>query len=300
MEFVLTLIATDPLPPLTEGIIATAHDILKEQTAEVGVGHWLHQGVAYDLPFTNLSPEMAAQLVREGLGLHQVDVVAQTVVGRRKKLLLADMDSTIIEQECLDELADFAGLKSEIAAITEQAMRGELDFASALRARVGKLSGLPATALDRTLQRLTLMPGALALVATMQKNGAPCHLVSGGFRYFTQEIAKRVGFTSERGNTLIIENGAIKGEVGLPILGKEAKLEALHELSASVGLSLDDTMAVGDGANDLPMLESAGTGVAYHAKPAVAAAARVRITHSDLRALLYLQGYSAEELIASN
>jgi len=295
MEFVLTLIATDPLPPLTEGIIATAHDILKEQSAEVGDVHWLQPGRACDIPFTNLPPEMAYQLVHGALGLHPIDVVAQRATGRRKKLLLADMDATITEQESLDELADFAGIKAEIAAITERAMRGELDFASALRARVAKLAGLPATALDKTLQRITLMPGALTLVGTMQSHGAPCHLASGGFRFFTQDIAKRVGFTSERGNVLIVENGAITGEVGLPILGKEAKLEALHELSAAAGITLDETIAVGDGANDLPMLEAAGTGVAFHAKPTVAATARTRITHSDLTALLYVQGYAHDE-----
>jgi len=226
------------------------------------------------------------------------DVNLVATPARRKKLLVADMDSTIINVECLDELADMAGLKPQIAAITERAMRGELEFEAALKERVGMLKGLKLDALERTYaERVRLNGGAKSLLATMRKNGAHTMLVSGGFGYFTARVAEAAGFHVERGNTLIDDGAALTGEVGMPILGREAKLTALEEGVAANGLTFADALAVGDGANDLAMIQKAGLGVAYHAKPVVAAAAGAAIHHNDLTALLYLQGYKDDEII---
>jgi phosphoserine phosphatase len=211
------------------------------------------------------------------------------------------MDSTIINVECLDELADMAGLKPQIAAITERAMRGELEFEAALRERVGMLKGLTLDALERTYaERVRLNPGAKTLLATMRANGAHTMLVSGGFGYFTQRVAQAAGFHAERGNTLLDDGAHLTGEVATPILGREAKLQALEEAAATLQIGLDETLAVGDGANDLAMIQKAGLGVAYHAQPVVAEAADASIQHNDLTALLYLQGYSDDEIIRSD
>lgn len=228
-----------------------------------------------------------------------VDIVVQPAARREKRLLIADMDSTIIEQECLDELADFAGLKAEIAAITEHAMRGELDFEAALKTRVGMLKGLPEALLGAAYaERITLTPGAETLVATMKARGAATALVSGGFTYFVERVAARAGFAETRANRLIIEGGALTGAVAEPILGRAAKEEALVEIAAAHGVPLKQSLAVGDGANDLSMLGRAGLGVAFRAKPAVAAAAHADIRHGDLTALLYLQGIPQAEFQA--
>jgi phosphoserine phosphatase len=219
---------------------------------------------------------------------------------RRKKLLVADMDSTIIAVECLDELADMAGLKPQIAAITERAMRGELEFDSALRERVAMLKGLKLEALQRTYdERVRLNPGAKSLLATMRAHGAHTLLVSGGFGFFTQRVAEAAGFHAAHGNTLLDDGVALTGEVGLPILGRAAKWDTLVDATRALGLSYEATMAVGDGANDISMIERAGLGVAYHAKPMVAKAAAAAIQHNDLTALLYLQGYSDAEIVAA-
>ncbi len=217
---------------------------------------------------------------------------------RRKRLLISDMDSTIIGQECLDELADFAGLKAEVSAITERAMRGELDFEGALTQRVAMLKGLALGALEAChTERVRLNPGARALVATMKAHGARSVLVSGGFRYFTSRVAKMAGFDADRANTLIDDGATLTGAVGMPILGREAKLTALLEETAALGLTADDAVALGDGANDLDMIRTAGLGVAYHAKPIVAAETRARIQHTDLRAALFFQGYGVGEIV---
>ena len=227
-----------------------------------------------------------------------LDWCLQPLEGRRKRLLVADMDSTIINVECLDELADFAGLKAEISAITERAMRGELAFEGALRERVAMLKGLPVTALTAaTDERVRLKPGARTLVWTMAANGARCLLVSGGFSYFTRRVAAAAGFHAERANTLGEAAGALTGLVGEPILGREAKLAALTEEAAALGVPLSATLAIGDGANDLAMIEAAGLGVAYRAKPIVAARADARIDHADLTALLYFQGYQRGDFV---
>lgn len=227
-----------------------------------------------------------------------VNIVPDDIAFRRKKLLVADMESTIIEQECLDELADYVGMRPRIADITARAMRGELDFESALNERVGLLEGLDASVLDVIYaQRVTLMPGARTLVRTMQKHGAYCALVSGGFTFFTERIAERVGFDAHQANTLELAAGKLAGTVAEPILGREAKLEALERFTTELGLFPAETLAVGDGANDLAMIRAAGLGVAFRAKPLVAAEARATILHGDLTALLYLQGYRNEDLV---
>lgn len=225
-----------------------------------------------------------------------VDFAHLPEAGRRKRLLIADMDSTIIGCECLDELADYAGKKAEISAITERAMRGELDFEGALTARVGMLKGLSAEALGACFEeRVRLNAGAQTLVATMRAHGARAVLVSGGFTYFTARVATLAGFDAHRANTLLIEDGALTGEVGRPILGREAKQTALEEEAAGLGIAPEDALALGDGANDLAMIQTAGLGVAYRAKPIVAAQARARIDHTSLETVLFFQGYGRAE-----
>jgi phosphoserine phosphatase len=227
-----------------------------------------------------------------------VDVVVQPVADRRKRLLVADMDSTIIGQECLDELADFAGFKAKVAAITERAMRGEIEFEPALRERVALLAGLPAGTIDKVLaERITLTPGARALVWTMRANGATCILVSGGFTAFAEKIAAMVGFNESHANVLLAEHGKLTGKVAEPILGRSAKLATLEDAMIRLGVPLERTMAVGDGANDLAMIQRASLGVAFHAKPKVAEAATARIDHNDLNALLYIQGYKRHQFV---
>ena len=256
-----------------------------------------------------LAPDIAAEFavekapanfwqVWEDVQALGVDLVMQPAAGRRKKMLLADMDSTMIQQECIDELADVAGVGERVAQITARAMNGELDFNAALKERVGLLKGLPVSQIDAVLRdRITLMPGGPVLLATMKAHGAHTALVSGGFTAFTQAIAARLGFHENRANSLLSEGDTLTGEVGQPILGQQAKVDALAEITARLGISPSDVIAVGDGANDLGMLTRAGTGVALHAKPAVAAQCDIRINHGDLTALLYLQGYAAQDFV---
>jgi phosphoserine phosphatase len=245
-----------------------------------------------------LLKDMAGDL-RDIVGGEAVDVVIQPQDNRRKKLLVADMDSTMIGQECIDELADYAGVKSQVAEITERAMRGEIAFAPALRERVALLKGLPAAIIDTVLaERIRLTPGGPTLVATMRANGAYTCVVSGGFTAFTVKLAAAIGFDEQRANTLLTDaDGRLTGEVAEPILGREAKLETLRELRTRFRLDPGATLAVGDGANDLPMIEAAGLGVAFHGKPVLQQAAAARIDHGDLTALLYAQGYRREEFV---
>jgi phosphoserine phosphatase len=245
------------------------------------------------------------QRAAENIAPHPIDVnILPDGPDRRKRLLIADMESTIIEQEMLDELGDFIGARARIEEITARAMRGELDFEAALDERVGLLKGLDAGVLDEVAKRITLMPGAETLVRTMKANGAYCALVSGGFTVFTARVAQQLGFDEHRANTLEIADGKLTGRVVRPILGREAKLTALNELTAKLGLQPSQTLAVGDGANDLAMLGAAGLGVAFRAKPKVREAVSVMpngavVTHGDLTALLYLQGYRHEDFVAA-
>ena len=228
-----------------------------------------------------------------------VDLVVQPAKDRRKKMLLADMDSTMIRQECIDELADVAGVGERVKEITARAMNGELDFEGALVERVSLLSGLDATVIESVLaERISPMPGGQALVATMKAHGGHAALVSGGFTAFTASVATRLGFDENRANTLIVKDGRLTGEVARPILGRAAKVEALEQITARLGISEADVIAVGDGANDLGMLQRVGTGVALHAKPSVAEQCEVRINHGDLTALLFLQGYALSDFAA--
>jgi phosphoserine phosphatase len=246
----------------------------------------------------NVEPDLLAFLEAEAAAA-QTDWAITPVASRRKKLLISDMDSTIIGQECIDELADFAGLKPQVSAITERAMRGELDFVSALTERVAMLKGLELSALDACYaQRVTLNPGARELVATMKAHGARTVLVSGGFRFFTSRVAKAAGFDTDRANTLLHDGKTLAGAVAQPVLGREAKLAALLEESAAFGLTPQDAVAIGDGANDLDMIRAAGLGIAYKAKPIVAVETKARIAHTDLTAALFFQGYRAEDIVS--
>lgn len=262
-----------------------------------GAALWLDPGVAAEFEVAELPANRWE--VWQGLQALRVDMVVQRSGDRRKRLLIADMDSTMIRQECIDELADEAGVGARVAEITARAMNGELDFEGALRERVGLLKGLPEGVIAQVLRdRITLMPGGKVLLATMKANGAHAALVSGGFTAFTSAVAAELGFDENRANTLHIEGGKLAGTVAEPILGKAAKLQALQEITARLGITPAEAIAVGDGANDLPMLLAAGTGVALHAKPVVQAQCEVRVNHGDLTALLYLQGYARDEFAA--
>lgn len=264
-----------------------ARTALAAAGATCGVPDWLAPGRACDIPFAGLGTEAAIQAAAQA----GCDVHAQALAGRRKRLLVADMESTMIENEMLDDLAVIAGIGPRIAEITRRAMNGEIGFEGALRERVGLLAGLPEAVLEQAYGGVREIAGGRALVATMRAHGAYCALVSGGFTWFTGRIRERLGFDTDQANVLEVADGRLAGTVREPILGREAKLAALQRLASARGLTSADAVAVGDGANDLAMLQAAGLGVAFRAKPAVAAAARARVEHGDLTALLYLQGY---------
>ncbi|MGL4311656.1 MAG: phosphoserine phosphatase SerB [Paracoccaceae bacterium] len=262
-----------------------------------GEAQWLNPGVAAEFAVAGI-PDNRWQ-VWEGLQGLGIDLVVQPAAGRKKRMLLADMDSTMIGQECIDELADMAGVGPKVAAITSRAMNGELDFEAALNERVGLLAGLPESVIAQVLaERITYTPGGRELIATMKAAGGHAALVSGGFTAFTSAVAAHLRFDEHRANTLLAEDGHLTGKVALPILGRQAKIDALHDITARLGIAPADVIAVGDGANDLGMLGLAGAGVALHAKPAVAAQCDIRINHGDLTALLYIQGYTASEFVA--
>lgn len=294
MNSVLTLVADPAAARLTPTHLASARDALVAAGGHPGIPGWLAAGIACDLPFDG-DPVTGLAAVRTAFHGAAIDSFAQPTAGRRKKLLIADMDSTIVAAETLDELAGFAGLKDEIAAITARSMNGEIDFSTALRERVAMIAGLPEAALGRTLAGIRLNPGARTLVATMRAHGAFTALVSGGFRWFTSRIAAAVGFDHDEANDLLLADGKVTGELAEPILDREAKRAALDRLAAARGVTAAEAVAVGDGANDLPMLQAAGLGVAYRAKPVVAAAVSCRVDHGDLTALLYFQGYRQTE-----
>jgi len=297
----MSLVATLICNPAAPALDSTVLDGMTALLPSAEPARWLDPEIAADIAFASDEPVAAiAARLNAAVGDLAIDVVVQPQAARRKRLLLADMDSTVIGQECIDELADFAGLKAHVAAITERAMRGEIAFEPALRERVALLKDLPLSVIDKVLaERITLTPGAVELVRTMRAHGAYTCLVSGGFTLFTERVAERVGFQENRANTLLSENGKLTGRVAEPILGRGAKLDALTDLREAFDLDSIDTLAVGDGANDLAMIGAAGLGVAYHAKPAVAAAAAARIGHGDLTALLYLQGYARNEFVTA-
>ena len=295
MSLVATLICNPANPALDSTIVDGALAVLPAP----GEAEWLLSEVAVDIPFAGSEDIKAVEArLRAARGDLPIDIVVQPIATRRKKLFLADMDSTMIGQECIDELADFAGLKAHVAGITERAMRGEIEFEPALRERVALLKGMPATVVDEVLKtRITPTPGGRELVMTMRAHGAYTCLISGGFTLFTKAVAAMIGFQESRANELIVRDGKFSGEVREPILGRAAKLQTLIDLTESFDLDDIDTLVAGDGANDLGMIQNAGLGVAYRAKPAVAAAAAARIDHGDLTALLYAQGYRREEFV---
>ena len=294
MAFVATLIAHPSNPLLSSSLGERAADAVN-----AGGLYWLADGIACDIALRDGADIPAAEAnLRAVIGSAPIDLVLQEAETRRKKALVADMDSTMIGQECIDELADVVGLKDKVAAITARAMNGEIAFEPALRERVALLKGLPiAVVADVIAQRITLTSGGPELIATMKAKGFHTALVSGGFTVFTNPIADRLGFHENRANLLLSENGILTGEVAEPILGKQAKVDAVTEIAARFGIGTDDVMAVGDGANDLGMINLAGSGVALHAKPTVAAQARMRIDHGDLTALLYIQGYRRSDFV---
>jgi phosphoserine phosphatase len=298
MTFVATLISNPAAPALDAAAIERARGALPSPQAPI----WLDPGVAADIPFSaprENDNHVLAERARDALAGAAVDVVLQPAAGRRKALFLADMDSTMIGQECIDELADYVGLKPRVAAITERAMRGEIEFAPALRERVALLKGLPASVVDEVIAaRIRLTPGARTLIATLRRNRAYTCLVTGGFTLFTARIAAMLGFDENRANTLVLDAaGRLTGEVAEPIFGREGKLATLIELARRLGVAAHATLVAGDGANDIAMIQAAGLGVAYHAKPKVAEAAAARIDHGDLTALLYAQGYRRDEFV---
>lgn len=289
--YVATLICKPENHRLTPDLVSSVKARLNADRVD-----WLAENEAVDLYFTQEAEGF--EVFWRGLQRMRIDFCVQPVEGRRKAVLLADMDSTMIQQECIDELAAQAGVGDRVAGITARAMNGELDFEEALRERVSLLKGLSISVIDTVLkERITLMPGGAELVATMRKNGAYAALVSGGFTDFTAAIAGRLGFDENRANTLLQEDGKLTGAHSVPVLGKQAKVDALNEIVAAKGLTPQDVIAVGDGANDLGMLHLAGSGVALHAKPVVAAEVALRLNHVDLTGLLYLQGYKKADFV---
>lgn len=296
MTRVATLVSAHGQALLSDALLATLAQAVRASRAERLDGE-----IAADL-FCDTEDDRALEAdIRASLAGAPIDIIVQPVATRRKALFLADMDSTMIGQECIDELAAYVGLKDLVAGITERAMRGEIAFEPALRERVALLKGVNLKVVDEIIaERITLTPGGKTLVATMRAHGAYTCLVSGGFTLFTQKIGAMIGFDEDRSNILLVDGDArLLGQVAEPILGKEAKLDTLRELQQRLGLRPEETMAIGDGANDIPMIEAAGLGVAYHGKPAVAEAAAARIDHGDLTALLYAQGYPRTAFVGS-
>lgn len=300
MDFPLIVTAVSETPGVLDA--STTAAIAQAVSAQGGrvsfmEARWLAEDVAFEIPCGAISAADAHAAIRTALGDKPVDVAILPAEGRRKRLLVTDMDSTVITCECIDELGDMAGVKEKVSEITERAMNGELDFHQALAERVALLKDLPESVLEKVYrERVRLMPGAKELIATMRAHGAHTVLVSGGFTFFTERVRDALGFNEERSNVLEIVDGRLTGKVVPPILDKQAKLDTLRETAQKLGISLEETLAAGDGANDLPMIQAAGLGVAYHAKPVVQESAPVAINHNGLRAVLYFQGYTLDEI----
>lgn len=291
--FVATLIANPATPVLTTSIVEKIATTIGAKTV-----YWLATGIAADMLFLN-DREKTMLMIQTIIGNSPIDLVIQEHEGRRKKLLIADMDSTMIQQECIDELADVAGIKAHVSAITARAMNGEVPFENALRERVALLKGLNSSVVETVIaNRITLTSGGRELIATMKKNGGYTALVSGGFTAFTGPIAAQLGFDENQANVLEKENGVFTGTVTEPILGRQAKADALQIICDRLAIPLSQSMAVGDGANDLSMIQLAGAGVALHAKPVVSAQSKHCINHGDLTALLYMQGYRRSDFVS--
>jgi phosphoserine phosphatase len=297
MHFVLTVIGAPDSRLLDASLIDAVLTALGEAGAAHASPSWLDPGRALEVAIESALPKSAEAAVRERLHGTPVDVVVLPAENRRKALLVADMESTIIAEELLDEMAETMGIRDRIAAITARSMAGELDFEAAIRERMRLLSGLPAATLDRMLERITLNPGARTLVQTMRAHGAHTALVSGGFTHFTEAVMERCGFHEAHGNRLILDKGALTGEVAAPILGPSSKREILQALCETHRLAPEAACAVGDGSNDVPMIQLAGLGVAYRAKSILRRAAKVTVEHGDLTAILYLQGYRREDFV---
>ena len=295
MDHVVTLISNPAAPAVDQQIVEDAARSIAAGGGTCGEPNWLAETIAADIVFSGLDAAAAETMVRSTLARAPIDVVVRQRAGRRKSLLIADMDSTIVTNETLDEVAGLAGLKEQVAAITARAMAGELEFRAALRERVALMRGLPLSLFEEVAGRIAITPGADVLVATMRANGAVTALASGGFLLFIEKVAKQLGFDFHEGNDLVVEDGKLTGYLKLPILNRDGKVDALLRYAGKCKVPVADTLAVGDGANDLGMLKAAGTGVAFHAKPMVAKAAGTRIDHGDMTALLYLQGYPQAE-----
>jgi len=301
MDNVLTLIADPARRNLSQIHVDKAARYLEQSGATaVDPARWLAEGIACDLPFNGVDPHVAEQDVRRQFNGAPLDLAAQPVDGRRKKLLIADMDSTIITIETLDTLAALCGHADAVAEITERAMNGELNFRESLRTRLAMLEGEDAARIDDVNRAVRYTSGAPELIATLRAHGTYCALVSGGFTFTAHMVRDALGFDEARANTMVIENGRLAGRATEPLLGREAKLTALQELTGTLGITPDATIAVGDGANDLAMITAAGLGVAFRAKPIVSQQARFRVQHGDLTAILYLQGYREDELVRPN
>jgi len=297
-NYVMTLIAGKPDDqPLSAALAGFVRDMLDQHAVSGGDPAVLCDRVALDIPLVQMPDIALFHTIRDKMDEHAVDVMVQPLASRRKKLLLADMDSTIVVQETLDELAARAGIGEQVADITRRAMNGEIYFEEALRQRVGVLKDLPLSVIEETIAATTIMAGAQTLVATMKKHGAHCVLISGGFTQFTGHIAGLLGFDDHYGNVLMTDGDHLTGQVGMPILGKAAKLATLRDYVEDMRLSPDETVAIGDGANDIDMLQNAGLGVGFHPRPKVAAEVQNLVKHGDLTAVLYAQGYHRDMFV---
>lgn len=297
MKFILTLIAADGTS-LNAEMMEAVRDALRSLGGETGTPDWLAPAHACDIPFDDIAPDQADAAARHVIGVQPIDCIAQESVGRRKALLLADMDSTMVTSETLDDLAALSGLGDIIAEITARTMNGELDFASSVKERVMMLKGMPESALEEAYLKIQLSPGAVTAVRTMKAHGTHCLLISGGFTYFTSRIAEKIGFHEQMANDFFIEDGKLTGGVSEPVLTKEVKLETLTARASAMGISIAESVCVGDGANDVPMLKAAGLGVAYRGKPSVVAEIPARLDHADLTGLLYAQGYRQDAFVS--